>query len=184
MPGTMGCSGGRNRKPAGLHVLQGTFQPSRYTGAAPEAPAGTPDARDLAGEARAEWDRMTARLEAVGTLSTIDDAALRRYAKLHAETESLEAERTRLARLSAKLTREARRLEGADLVTAIGEIVALEKLAARLSPQLRQGSMALRQWLVELGMTPAARGRIKASSPAAAAADPKKARYLHGLATK
>jgi phage terminase small subunit len=153
-------------------------------GDVPEAPAGAPDARDLTGEARKEWDRMVARLSAVGTLSTIDDAALRRYAKLHAETESLEAEHTRLARLSSRLTKEARRLEGADLVAAIGEIVALQKLGGRLLPQLRQGAMALRQWLVELGMTPAARGRVKASAPAAAADDPKKRRYLRALATK
>ncbi len=184
MPGTTGCSGGRNRKPAGLHVLQGTFQPSRHAGDAPEAPAGTPDARDLTGEARAEWNRMIVRLEAVGTLSTVDDAALRRYAKLHADTERLETEHTRLTRLSAKLMKTARPLEGMDLVTAIGEIIAVEKLRARLLPQLRQGSMALRQWLVELGMTPAARGRVKASTPAVATVDPKKGKYLRALATK
>lgn len=183
MPGTR-ASGGRNRKSRQLHVLQGTFQPARSTGDAPKVPVGTPDARDLTGEARAEWDRMIVRLEAVGTLSTVDDAALRRYVLLHAQTEGIEAEHRRLARLSATLTKEARRLEGVELVTAIGEIVALEKLQARLLPQLRQGSMALRQWLVELGMTPSARTRVKASSPAAATMDPKKARYLHGLTQK
>lgn len=183
MPGVKGRSGGRNRKPAALHVLHGTFKPSRHAVVEAPAPAGTPAARDLAGEARAEWDRMVVRLEAVGTLSTVDDAALRRYVLLHAQTEGIEAEHARLTRLSAKLMKEARRLEGAELVAAIGEIVALEKLQARLLPQLRQGSMALRQWLVELGMTPSARTRVKAPGAAKApSVDPKKARYLSGLA--
>lgn len=182
MAGTK-SSGGRNRKSRALHVIQGTFQPSRHTSATDiEAPRGVPSARDLAGEARAEWDRMVERLTAIGTLSTIDDAALRRYALLHAETESLTAEHRRLGQLSAKLMKEARRLEGAELTAAIGGIVALEKLQARLLPQLRQGSMALRQWLVEFGLTPAARTRVKASSASATASDPKKARYLNGLA--
>src|ERR1035437_8088493 len=127
MPGTKGRSGGRNRKPVKLHVLQGTFQPSRSTSAdAPEAPAGTPDARDLTGEARAEWDRMIVRLEAVGTLSTDDDAALRRYVLVHAQTEGIEVEHRRLVRFSATLTKEARRLDGVELVTAIDAIVLIE----------------------------------------------------------
>ena len=176
-------SGGRNTKSAEMHVLQGTFRPARHgEDVSPDVPAGRPEPRDLTGEARAEWDRMVVRLEAVGTLSTIDDAALRRYCKLHAETEAIESDKARLERLSRRLTKETGRLEGADLVKAIAEVVSIEKLHARHLQQLRQGSMALRQWLVELGQTPAARTRVKPLSKSSAA-DPKKQRFLSALTT-
>ena len=181
MPGTR-HSGGRNKKSASLHLLQGTFKATRHNhDDTVAAPRGTPDPRDLKGEAKAEWDRMVARLEASGTLSTVDDAALRRYAKLHAETESIEASNAELRRLSRKLTDEARRLEGAELVAATAHIVQLEKLRARNLQLLRQGAMAIRQWLVELGQTPAARTRVKpVGGTKQATADAKKARYFDG----
>lgn len=158
MPGVKGRSGGRNKKPLQLHVLQGSFNATRHATwePTPEPPAGLPDARGLRGEAKAEWDRMIKRLSAVGTLSLVDDAALRRYVRLHALAERLEAS--------------ALRLHGEALRKAL--------------TQVRQVSMALKAWLVEFGMTPASRVRVKASlTPARAATtvDPKRSKYLGRL---
>jgi phage terminase small subunit len=182
MPATA-HSGGRNKKPASLHVLQGTFRGRRHDpGTAPDLPAGIPDPRDLSGEARAEFDRMVKRLTGCGTLTTVDDAALRLYALLHAQVDGIQAEHRRLGALSRRLMKALERLEGRDLVDATRELVQLEKLAARQLQQLRQGSMALRQWLVEFGMTPSARTRVTTTpGTVVAAPDPKKARFLSGL---
>jgi hypothetical protein len=46
-------------------------------------------------------------------------------------------------------------------VEAIANIVQLKKIEAKYPSLLRAGHMAIRQYLVELGMTPAARGRVK-----------------------
>lgn len=185
MAGTKGRSGGRNRIPADVHLLRGTFDPSRHADAPPtlDAPSGRPDARDLTGEARREFDRMCDRLDAIRILSVVDDAVLRRYALLHADTEALTAERRRLVRLSAKLTKAAGRLEGKELAAVVGQIVQLEKLAARQGAALRQGAQALRQWLVELGMTPSARTRVHAAPIAhvAPTVDAAKRKYLDAL---
>lgn len=162
MPGTAN-SGGRNAKAANLHVLQGTFRDDRhgaYTN--PEPPKGVPEPpQPLIGEAKAEWTRMVSRLETNGTLSIVDDAALYQYVELHAETEAVKTAQKELKKLSADLKRTVKRLEGADLVEAIGNIVDLQKIMAKQTQQLRQGHMALRQYLVEFGMTPAARSRVK-----------------------
>jgi hypothetical protein len=48
---------------------------------------------------------------------------------------------------------------------------------AKATRDLRQGHMAIRQYLVEFGMTPSARTRVKLP-PAAPAVDPNKARYF------
>jgi hypothetical protein len=44
--------------------------------------------------------------------------------------------------------------------------VSLKKLDMKLTTQLRQGHMAVRQYLIELGMTPAARNRVQPSADA------------------
>jgi len=118
---------------------------------------------------------MVSRLEQSKTLTLVDDAALYQYAQLHAETEriitdtlELRRELERNRKESRALRKLAEKLEGRDLVEAIKTIVQLQKvmvdlrvLIAKDTQQLRQGHMALRQYLVEFGMTPAARGRVK-----------------------
>jgi phage terminase small subunit len=155
----------------------------------------------LVGPALEEWTRMVLRLEAAKTLSTVDDAALYQYCCLFAETEAIGvALRTTLTLVDTlqaaivkwtslvdlleaaedknRLSKDARVQSvidrgtyGNQIVEAIGQIVQLKKLEAKYVTQLRQGHMAIRQFLVELGMTPAARARVK-EMPGAPAADP------------
>jgi P27 family predicted phage terminase small subunit len=167
MAGT-GNSGGRNKVSAQTHVVLGTFNTTRHTGeAAPEPPAGTPDIpKGLEGDALAEWQRMVARLEVSGTLSKVDDAAIYQYALLFAETEDA-ARMRREAGDTARILRENfdgnEKLDFADQLAAAQEINKSMKLEASYATSVRQGRMAIRQYLVEFGMTPAARSRVKAS---------------------
>lgn len=180
MPGTS-TSGGRNRKSHRAHKLAGTGRKDRGTvttpasADAPDPPAGRPPIPiGLIGPALEEWTRMVNRLEAAKTLSKVDDAALYQYCTLFAETEAIVvAHRTSVA-LVVKLEAAIDKLPPAAyelLVEAIAQIVQLKKLEAKYPSLLRAGHMAIRQYLVELGMTPAARSRVKVPD-APAPADP------------
>lgn len=148
MPGTA-ASGGRNRKSRRAHALAGTGRHDRGTAKsttaadAPDPPKGRPPTpKTLKGEALAEWDRMVDRLEVSKTLSIVDDAVLYRYCQLHARAERLE--------------RQIATLRSPFYTDAFGN--------PRVHPgfaQLRAHDQALRGYLVEFGMTPAARSRVK-----------------------
>lgn len=175
MPGVKGRSGGHNKQSGALHVVKGTFRAGRHTLDAPEAPQGAPEAPGvLTGEARAEWDRMTARLTTLKTLSTVDGALLWNYCQVWADCCRLQADADALERTwYEKVT-----VDGAGT----------EHREPRVHPvfgQLKQYRLALRVFLVELGVTPLARGRVKASDGAAVPAmDPKKARFFSGVTHK
>jgi P27 family predicted phage terminase small subunit len=174
VPGTS-SSGGRNRKSQRAHALAGTGRKDRGTAKTstsadtPDVPKGQPPTPiGLIGPALAEWHRMVARLDDAKTLSTVDDAVLYQYCCLFAETEAISvAHRTNVA-LVEKLQAAINKLkDGEQIVRAIESIVQLKKLEVKSTTQLRQGHMAVRQYLVELGMTPAARSRVKvADAPA------------------
>lgn len=168
MPGTS-SSGGRNKKSRAEHALTGTGRKDRGTTTTPtsadvpDPPAGRPPIPiGLIGPALEEWTRMVARLEAAKTISIVDDAALYQYCTLFAETEAIVvAHRTNLALVDTLQAAIARLRDGDQIVRAIAQIVQLKKLESKYVTQLRQGHMAVRQYLVELGMTPAARSRVK-----------------------
>lgn len=171
-------SGGRNAKGTSAHVLRGTFRQDRHGEATSDPPAGVPmRPKRLSPTARAEWDRMVARLTDTRALSSVDDAALYQYVQLFAETEAIAAEGADHRRLTKVLLKAIAKLQGDALVDAVKEIVTLQALAKKTTQQLRQGHMALRQYLVEFGMTPSARTRVKlpALKPAV---DPNKERYF------
>jgi len=169
-------SGGRNRKSSALHAVEGTFRTGRHNAAEvtldpPKGRPATPPT--LGGHALVEWDRMIARLEELGTLSAVDDAALYQYVCLFGETEDTQDRRRDTAllvtTLQATIAREATRITNAaapvaeDLAAtadAVAQILALQQVIAKQTTQLRQGHMAIRQYLVEFGMTPAARTRV------------------------
>ena len=174
-------SGGRNAKSRTMHLLQGTFRGDRH-GAhdTPEPPKGTPDPPEpLAGVAKAEWQRMVERLQQTRALSVVDDAVVFQYAKLFAEVAETEDDKRRLRqehaetrKLSLALKKAATKLEGQDLTDCVREIVKLRAvmadllgLIARSNQQLRQGRMAIRMYLVECGLTPSARTRVKLPTP-------------------
>lgn len=162
MPGT-GNSGGRNRLSAQAHVVKGTFRSDRHADAvAPEPPRGRPEPpKALEGEATEEWDRMIARLELSGALSKVDDAALYQYVRLFAETEQASVSREEANASVQILEENIGGLKGPDLVAAFQEIGKMRRLEASYATQIRQGRMAIRQYLVEFGLTPAARSRVK-----------------------
>lgn len=143
MPGTS-SSGGRNKRTRQQHELAGTYRNDRHGGAATTAdpPIGRPTPpKTLKGEARAEWGRMLDRLAASKTLSTVDDAALYRYCRLHARAERLEQQ---LATLKKPF-----------YTDHFGHPKVHPGFA-----QLRAHDHTLRGYLMEFGLTPAARTRV------------------------
>lgn len=143
MPGTKN-SGGRNRKTQAEHALGGTVRDHRHADVVDvDVPKGRPTPpEELAGEALAEWNRMVARLELANTLSLVDDAVLYRYCQLHARADRLE--------------RQVAQLPSAFILDHMGN----EKVHPGFA-QLRSYDLALRGYLVEFGMTPSARTRVK-----------------------
>jgi P27 family predicted phage terminase small subunit len=174
MAGIKGRSGGANRKSRQLHIIQGTFQPSRCRAEAPEPPPGVPAAPGvLTGDAEAEWDRMIVRLTASRTLSTVDGALLWNYCRLWADCERLQADADALPQTWFEKTS----VDGAGV----------EHVEPKLHPvfaQLKQYRLALRVLLVEFGLTPLSRNRVQASTDRAPTVDRKKARYLNALTTR
>lgn len=156
-------SGGRNKKSTAMHLLRGTFRKERHGDhETPDPPKGKPEPpAALSPIARGEWDRMVARLEETGALSIVDDAAIYQYAQMFAETEQLRIDHLATRSLSEKLKKSIKSLDGRDLVDAIEQIVKLQFLMSKESQQLRQGHLAVRQFLIEFGMTPSARTRVK-----------------------
>lgn len=178
-------SGGHNRKATHLHVLDGTFRKDRHGETeTPDPPLGIPQPpKKLTGEAKSEWDRMIARLTTSKAISIVDDGALYQYCRLFAETEAVAQDYTDTRDLSNTLKKAVTKLDGAELVAAIGEIVKLRQLLAKQTTQARQQRMAIRQYLVEFGLTPSSRGRVKIATRKPA--DPKsgqsnKSRFFGG----
>ena len=118
---------------------------------------------------------MVDRLEQLGICSRVDDAVLLAYCELHAEAARLQAAADALpSPLFEKVT-----------VDGSGQEHREPKVHPVFS-QLRALRMAQRQYLVELGLTPAARNRV-VTRPAPAAGTPldvKKRKYLDALASK
>lgn len=174
MPGVKGRSGGQNRKSRQLHVVQGTFRPHRHPDDddAPEPPVGAPEVPGaLTGEAKAEWDRMIARLRASRTLSTVDGALLWNYCQVWSDCCRLQVDANALPQTWYEKTS----VDGAGV----------EHREPRLHPvfaQLKSYRLALRVLLCEFGLTPLSRNRVKTSTESQATTDPAKARYLGGRA--
>lgn len=162
MPGVSGRSGGHNAKTVQDHELTGTRRKDRHSHASPEAPKGRPaPPKDLDGEALEEWERMCDRLAKTKVMSKVDDAAIYQYCRLFAETEALAVLRVETGGSVDVLEENLAGLKGADLVACFQEITKLRKLEASYATQVRQGRMAQRVFLVEFGLTPASRGRVK-----------------------
>lgn len=160
-------SGGHNRMSTQLHVLRGTFRKDRHGAAdAPEPPKQIPTPRKaLTGEAKAEWDRVVADLEAAQTIATIDGGRLFQYVHLFAEVEAVKEQAATTQALLKTAKRAVKGLDGVALLQALEQIVKLQQLAVRQTNQLRQGRMAARQFLNDLGLTPVARHGKSSPAP-------------------
>jgi P27 family predicted phage terminase small subunit len=171
MPGTA-SSGGRNRKSAAEHALDGTGRKDRPSDPSPDPPKGRPPMPSgMSSHAQEEWDRMVERLEVSQTLSIVDDAALYQYASLFGETEDVQAAQRETTALVATLQAAIARNDtdpDVDLSSTLKSLVLLRQLQAKYTTQLRQQRMALRSYLVEFGMTSSARSRVKLPPPAKA----------------
>jgi P27 family predicted phage terminase small subunit len=115
----------------------------------------------LSAVAQAEWDRMVERLAKNQVLTIVDDAVLYQYCQLYEETESIQSDTLRLRKFSQDLMELAKTLQGQDLVTTLERVAELEVVLSKQFTKLRQGHLALRTFLVEFGMTPAARSRVE-----------------------
>ncbi len=170
MSGVSGRSGGRNAKTKQQHDTEGTTRPGRHKGLAnPDPPSGQPvPPKPLDGDAKDEWDRMIGRLEASQTLSTVDDGALYQYCRLFAETEAIAVTQLETAATIDLLEENLSgpKEERENLLQVAQEITKLKQLEARYTTQIRQGRMAVRTYLVEFGLTPAARSRVKVTTAA------------------
>lgn len=104
---------------------------------------------------------MVASLAANRTLSTVDGHALYQYCHLWAETEELKGDYWRMRKTSSQMLKAVKGVEGVDLIKALAEVTKIEHEIGRLSVKLRQNRLAVRTYLVEFGMTPSARTRVK-----------------------
>lgn len=161
MAGTL--HSGRRPEAQSIHRLRGTDRADRHGGfSAPEPPKGTPESPiELTGLALAEWERMVARLDVSGSISKVDDAAIYQYARLFAETEALVEKQERTEALVDTLEKSVGDVEKEDRMALFLEISKMTKLAAGYDNKIRQGRMAIRQFLCEFGLTPSSRARVK-----------------------
>lgn len=102
--------------------------------------------------------------EDMGMAHKVDAFAIYQYCRLYAETEDVRVQQAEYTASVKLLEENLGDVKGADLVQLFAEIVTLRKLIAKATDQLRQGRMAIRQYLVEFGLTAASRGRIKLPS--------------------
>ena len=150
MPGMKNRSGVAGKTVA-RHKQEGIFRPDRHAGYTnPVAPPRGPDPpADLTGVALKEWKAITEELTTSKVISQIDRAVLIRYCKLWARAEAI-----------------SHALAGAAFVyedvTVDGSGMEHRRLAKHpLLVEARQLDLAIKAYLVELGVTPGSRGRIR-----------------------
>src|SRR5947208_16259410 len=141
---------GRKPKPTSLRVLEGNPGKRALNDREPIAPAGVPDCPDhLDDEAKAEWFRTCATLREMGLLSKADRAALAAYCVAYSRWVTAERQ-----------------------VRQYGTIVkSPNKGFPMKSPYLviaDQAMEMMRKYLVEFGMTPSSRSRIRVPPEGAA----------------
>lgn len=140
---------GRPPLPKNVHLLRGNpskLSPAELAGGVnPTVEIPQPPAH-LSGEALAEWDRITSALAKIGLVSTIDRGALAMYCQhwatyVHAQE--------KLAELKGELVvRHPNGFEGPSPWLAIAA----------------KAGESCRRLLVEFGMSPSSRSRVKAGS--------------------
>jgi hypothetical protein len=100
----------------------------------------------------------------MGMLHKVDVFSVHQHCRLYSETEQV-ADQQATLRGSLRILEEnlpdVGEMSPADRIAFFTNIVTLQKLISKCTDQLRQGRMAIRQYLVEFGLTPSSRGRIK-----------------------
>lgn len=164
MPGTS-TSGGRRSasKSRAQHERDGTFRKDRHADLKnPEPTPGRPDPPvELDKTAQDEWNRLMWAFDDMQMLHKVDAFAVYQHCQLYAETEDIAQSKANTDVAIERLEENLGDFKGEDFVKLIQELTTLRKLVAKCTDQLRQGRMAIRQYLVEFGLTPASRSRIK-----------------------
>ena len=134
---------GRKPKPTALKILEGNPGRRPLNDREPSLPTETPECPEfLDDEARAEWFRMAKVLQDMGLLTRADRAALAAYCVVYSRWVTAERQ-----------------------VQRLGTIVkSPEKNFPMKSPYLTvadQALEAMRKFMVEFGLTPSSRSRIR-----------------------
>lgn len=137
---------GRKPKPTNSKVIQGTFRKDRHAGSeATPDPAIPPPPEHLNQVASVEWGRVSQELYNCGLLTRVDRAALAAYCVVYA-----------------------RWVEAEEGVREKGMIYKTPNGAVQQSPLVGIANRSLdimHKYLVEFGMTPSSRSRIKVDPP-------------------
>lgn len=137
---------GRRPLPSRVKEMRGNPGHRPLNDAEPTLPPDMPPCpRHLSREARHEWRRMSRQLHEAGILTKIDRTALAAYCQLYARWVKAEQE-----------------------VERLGEVVKAPTGYPIQNPYLSVANTALKLmhgYLVEFGMTPSARSRVKAKKP-------------------
>lgn len=133
---------GRRPKPSGMRVFEGNRSKEPLNDREPMPPAGVPECPEHLGEdAKAEWYRTVKVLKDMGLLSLADRSALAAYCAAYGRWIWAEAE-----------------------VLRTGAVVFTEKGFPMKNPALcisDQAVETMRKFMIEFGLTPAARSKIK-----------------------
>src|SRR5262245_33862362 len=157
---------GRKPTPTRLKLLRGNPGGRPLNAGEPRPPAAIPDCPDhLAGEAAAEWQRITAELAGLGLLTQCDRAALAAYCGCWARWIKAEDVLARSGEVLKAPERTEVRKDGTTVTTSGGFYQ---------NPWLAVANRALElmhKYLTEFGLTPASRTRVKGDAPAGDALD-------------
>jgi P27 family predicted phage terminase small subunit len=159
-------------KPTRLRILEGNRSKTPLPKNEPMPPVVAPACPAwVRGEAKREWTRMVAALLPLGMVTAIDGSALAHYCDLHAKAVGIAKE---MARPQFRYLIE----ECDTMIDAAGAgaqvVKARPNPLVRMSLQLKQ---QLRLYLIEFGLTPSSRSRVKSAIPAERS---KLERFLHG----
>ena len=152
---------GRRPLPTAVKKLRGNPGRRRLNDQEPAAPAGDPEMpAGLPKAAKAEWRRILPELRQLGMLSKIDRAALAAYCHAYARWFQAEREAKRFGIVVKEpIMRYNREAEEDELIGyryKKNPAVTISETAQKL----------MKSFLVEFGMTPAARSRVRVEKPA------------------
>jgi P27 family predicted phage terminase small subunit len=156
---------GRKRKPAKLHLIQGTAQPCRMNKNEPVAPDDIPRPACEIGERESYWyGILVGRIQSLGIASSTDSEMVMLAAQCLADVETCQSDIKENGRNYTKI----------ELLTLPDGTIKAQKMlkanpaVAQLS-DLRRNTQSL---LNEFGLSPASRGKVSATGKKAEESNP------------
>ena len=151
----MPIGSGRRPLPTAIRKLRGNPSDKPLNDAEPKPSPGRPERpRDLHGLARKEWDSTVPELEAMGVLARVDAKALAAYCREYANWIRAEKDCQKRGLILEE-----------PIVTRDGVQIGVR---VKRNPAVQVANDALRlmkAFMIEFGMTPAARSRIRIEKP-------------------